>query len=96
MKRNADIGLFTNPSTLIELGLDAIYFVGHVLIPVRAGPEFERGGDSRCPHAMDFFVAAPDGGKHRIPITLDVGAIGVQLNLQAGFRENSLAGGNVW
>lgn len=54
--------------TKTELCFYTFNFVGHVLIPVRARPEFQSGGDSRGAHAVDRFVAAPDGGKHRIPI----------------------------
>ena len=62
---------------------------------VGAGSYFHLGVDAGAAHGVHHLMAGLDCGEHRLPLPLDGGAVWVQLDLEAGFCEHRLAGGDV-
>src|ERR1039458_9357308 len=63
----------------------------HGRFPVGTSSESHSTGDPRHARCMQSFVALLHGGEDAVPITLNVGAVGVQARLESGIRENTLA-----
>ena len=75
--------------------LNTVDLVGHALLFVDAGACLDRAGQPYHPHFVQGFVALLNSGKYRVPFSLHVGAVGVQIGFQPGFFKNLVAGGNV-
>ncbi len=81
---------------LVEFFLDAADFVLHGLVAVGAGADFDGGGDAGGTHVVDRFVTFFDGGEDGVPVAFDVGAVGVEVEGEAGVAEDTFAGGDVF
>lgn len=77
----ADTAMRLGWRPLPQLFLHASYFVGHGLVAVNTGAEFDGSGDARRTQEMDSLMAQLDRSHNRIPVALDVGAVGMQLRL---------------
>src|ERR1022692_4221649 len=84
---------FIKPSSVYSLKflLNAPHLIFHGLFPVGTSSESHSTGDPRHARCMQSFVALLHGSEDAVPITLNVGAVGVQARLESGIRENTLA-----
>lgn len=74
-----------------ELGLNAGHFVLQGLVLIGVGSYFHLGVDARAAHGVHRLMAGLDRGEHRLPLTFDRRAVGVQLDLEAGLGEHCFA-----
>src|ERR1017187_4506022 len=71
-----------------EFLVHAANLVFHGLVLVDAGPELHGRRDPRHAGAVERLVAPLDGRENGVPLTFNIGSVGVQLCLEAGFSQD--------
>lgn len=76
---------------LRDFALNAENLIFHLLFAVDASSESQVGRNSRYARSMQGFMTPLHSGKDLVPLTFDIGAVGVEVNLESCRRENTLS-----
>ena len=81
---------------VLEQNLNAGHLLFQRLVPIGAGVDLHGGGGTGAANGVNGRMAGLDRLKHRFPLALDRGAVGVQLDLESGIQQHLLTGSDVW